>query len=542
MKAEEKNISQILTEQYRYEIPPYQRPYSWEEEHVQDLLEDIEDAYDNNEDEYFIGSLITIEKKPNELYEVVDGQQRLTTLNLIFARLREKITDADAKQEIGKRILPRNPLTGQTETPRLTLQKRDQTFFRDYILEAKLIDKNIIIELELPKANMIKNMAKIDAFFNGKTQDWLKLFANYILQHVFVVLVKTKSFHSAYRLFNVLNVRGLDLSNADLIKNQLFSKLGESDQSRNELEDFWVELEEIVGTKNLDIFLGNHRTITVSEKAQKSLAEEYEPIIRDYKGSSIEYIKTLINSGKNYAKIVDSDFSNIRSLRSLAALKRVSYDEWIPALLAFLNKPVNGMDEPDYISLLEKITMQNWIRRLGRTKRNTIYYRLITSINKNESAEQLKTIFQDNANNTEVFELLQGDIYGLPSAKAILLRIEEGLQDDSVTKNFGGYITIEHVLPQALKESYWISRFSPIDHKQWLHKLGNITLLSGRKNSKAQYYEFPKKKEVYLKQNEKVSFDMAKEICDEIDWCIANIQKRQERMLKVARNLWTIDK
>src|SRR5271166_158824 len=104
MKAEERNIGKILTEQICYEIPPYQRPYSWKTENVQQLLEDIWEAYEANDTEYFIGSLITIEKEKDLRYEVVDGQQRLTTLNLIFARLRDHVTAAAAKAALGKRI------------------------------------------------------------------------------------------------------------------------------------------------------------------------------------------------------------------------------------------------------------------------------------------------------------------------------------------------------------------------------------------------------------------------------------------------------
>src|SRR5690348_5347018 len=92
MKAEERTISNILTEQFSYEIPPYQRPYCWEQENVQQLLEDLWEAYTAKDNEYFIGSLITIERERDRRYEVVDGQQRLTTLNLIFARLRDRIS------------------------------------------------------------------------------------------------------------------------------------------------------------------------------------------------------------------------------------------------------------------------------------------------------------------------------------------------------------------------------------------------------------------------------------------------------------------
>lgn len=540
MKAEEKTIGQVLTDQLRYEIPAYQRPYSWQQEHVMDLLRDIEEAYEGGDKEYFIGSLITIQKEVHQPLEVVDGQQRLTTLNIIFARLRDKIDNADAKQEVGKRILPRNPLTGQTETPRLTLRRTDQPFFRDHVLEGKPFDARKVDDLSAPQANMFNNMKKVDEFLEGRSQDFLKLFANYILHYVYVVVVKTESFASAYRLFNVLNARGMRLSNSDLIKNHLFRKLGDNDPRRDELEERWVELEETVDIDNLDTFLSTHRMSILGEKVRRTLAEEYETLIRDDRGSPIEFLKALIDSAKNFDRIESRDFTASATLRALAALKRVLYDEWIPALLAFMNKPVAGLEESQFVSLLEKITMQNWVRRLGRTKRSTVYSRLINAINKGETADQVRKIFQESANNDEFFTLLQGDVYGLPSAQAILLRLEESMQDHSVTKSFSGVISIEHLMPQALKETYWKERFTEDQHRQWLHKLGNITLVSGRKNSAAQYYAFPKKRQVFLKRNETVSFDLTKEVCAEADWTLAKIEERQKKLTEAADRLWKI--
>ena len=93
MEAAERTISQILTEEIRYEIPPYQRPYSWEKGNVEQLLEDVWEAYKAKDEEYFIGSLITIEREKGRRYDVVDGQQRLTTLNLVFAKLRDAVDE-----------------------------------------------------------------------------------------------------------------------------------------------------------------------------------------------------------------------------------------------------------------------------------------------------------------------------------------------------------------------------------------------------------------------------------------------------------------
>lgn len=540
MRAEERTIGNILTEQICYEIPPYQRPYSWKKENVQQLLEDIWEAYEGNDKEYFIGSLITIEKEKNQRYDVVDGQQRLTTLNLIFARLRDHITNDAAKQELGKRILPRNVLTGEAETPRLLLRKKDQSFFRRHVLEAQPIPVKDRESLDVPQQRIAENLDVIDCFCMGKDEQVLKLFANYMIQMVYVVFVNTDSWKSAYRLFNVLNARGLSLSNADLIKNTLFSILSTQANRSSELEDRWLELEEELGVDRLDVFFGHHRTSIKALKARSSLHEEFEPIIRETKGGPFVFLDKTIDSAENYMKIVDAEFTDSTTLRSLQALQRVEYDEWIPPLLSYLNKPIAELPESEFVTLLEKITMQNWVRRIGRTARLTVYFQLISAINSGKSADEVRNIFRKNAQNTEFFELLGGEIYGKPFDAAVLLRLEEASQDESVSKSYNGRLTIEHVLPQALKDDYWKTRFTEDQHSLYLHRLGNLAMLCGSKNYKAQYYDFDRKKKIYSDRGEKVSFDLTKEICLEQEWTVEIIKKRQERIMQLAKKTWTI--
>jgi len=540
LKAEERTISKILTEQICYEIPPYQRPYSWGKENVQELLEDLWEAYTENDNEYFIGSLITIERERDRRYDVVDGQQRLTTLNLIFACLRDNISDDAAREELGKRILPRNVLTGEAETPRLVLRKKDQDFFRKYILEKQpfpVLSRN---EMEKPQRHLLDNFETIEKFLEGKNQQQLKLFANYILTKVFVVFVNTDSLKSAYRLFNVLNARGLPLANADLIKNTLFSLLNDPTRSI-ELEERWIELEETLGLDRLDSFLGHHRTALVATKARGTLHEEFESLIKKSEIDPFDFLDGLITSSKNYIRIQDSDFGDALTLRPLRSLHRVDYDEWIPPLLAFLNKPLTDMDESEFVNFLEKITMQNWVRRLGRTARLTVYYQLINAIRDQKSAYDIRKIFFTNAKNQEFLNLLSGDVYQQPFANAVLLRLEEAMQDESVTKTYSGRITIEHILPQTLKDEYWIKRFTEDEHKLWLHRIGNLALLCGSKNYKAQYYGFDRKKKIYTERNKKVSFDLTKDICLEEDWTSETIKNRHERLMKLAQATWSIN-
>jgi hypothetical protein len=539
MKAEERTIAKILSEQICYEIPPYQRPYSWERENVQQLLDDVWTAFDDQDKEYFIGSLITIEREADRRYDVVDGQQRLTTLNLILARMRDQIDDPAAKAHLGQRILPSNPLTKRAESPRLVLRRRDQSFFRKHVLEGLALDCEDH-RLESPQRHLAENLRVVDAFLTDKGQEALMAFADFLLNRVYGVFVTTHSLPSAYRLFNVLNARGMSLSNADLIKNTLFGQLGAKANLSDELEERWLELEEHLGIERLDAFFGHHRTSVVAAKPRTSLHEELEPLIRAAHGGPFGFLDEVIDSAQNYMRIVEADFEDSATLRAVRALQRVEYDEWISPLLAYLNQPTPGLPVEEFSELLEKITMQNWVRRLGRTARLTVYYQLISAIRGGSTADEIRQIFRKNARNDEFLILLAGELYGKPFDAAVLLRLEEAEQDESVTKSYSGSVTIEHVLPQALKDTYWTSRFTLDEHGLWLHRLGNLTLLCGRKNYKAQCYDFNRKKKIYSDRNKKVSFDLTKEICSEGDWTVQKVKTRHDRLVALAEKTWAI--
>ena len=543
MEAAERTISQILTEQIRYEIPAYQRPYSWEKGNVEQLLDDVWEAFAANDEEYFIGSLITIEREKGRLYDVVDGQQRLTTLNLIFSRLRDGV-DEPAKSELGRRVLPRNALTGEEETPRLTLRQRDQNFFRRHVLAGETVPeavrKEVAKEQDAPKQRIIENLEAIDSFIAQHDQKTLKLFANYLLSRVYVVFVTTASWQSAYRLFNVLNARGMALTNADLIKNMLFARLGGNAVRSSDLDEAWLELEEQIGIERLDQFMAHHRSSIVATKARKALHEEFEPLI-ETAATPFTFLDEVNTSARNYLRVLRNEFEAPAARRAVRSLKRVAFEEWIPPLLAFLNSPVADMREGEFIDLLERITYQNWIRRLAFTARLTAYFQLITAIRAGKNADDIRAIFRANANDDEFRSLLDGEVYGRPFAHAVLLRLEEADQDESVTKDFGGKITIEHVLPQALKDTYWRERFTDDDHRLWLHRLGNLALLAGIKNYKAQYFPFDRKKKIYAERNNRVSFDTTKPILSADHWTKDLLTARQADLVEKAQRIWSVN-
>lgn len=528
MHAEEKKLEDIFAESVKYKIPDYQRPYSWEEKQATQLFEDIYEAFSSNAKEYFIGSLILIKREDGD-FDVVDGQQRLTTLTILFSSIMNRLEEIGQKEYVKKKIVHFNPMTKENGDCRLSVRQSDASLYRKAIIEWADISA---YELSEPQEKMVGNRNLFAQKLSEMSLDEVIKFEQFVEKKVQVVWVHTENFPSAFRLFNVLNARGLPLSNSDLIKSSLLSKV-QNEHERQEVSEHWESIEEKIGISNLDDFFGHLRTSILGNKQVKSLQEEFVSIIETSKQNASEIISDLLKSASVYRRIVDGGFSESESAIYFRSLQRVFYADWIPALLCYLRSSPKILSEVEFISHLEKITYQNWIRGLGRTKRSQVYYDIISSINKCESRDIQLSIFAKHANNEELSAFIEGDVYTRPYAKAVLLRIEDALQDDSVSKTYSGIISVEHVLPQTPKDEYWSQRFTQEECRGVVHKLGNLTLLSGRKNSAAQNYSFPKKKKVYLEKDRKVSFDMTKDICSIEDWDRTIIQERQTKYTKL---------
>lgn len=288
MKATEQTIQDIITENKIYVIPPYQRPYAWGDKESSQLIQDLEEAINSKQKEYFIGSLITIEIDEDTKFEVIDGQQRLTTLSIIFSVLRSMITDPAAKEDLQKRILPVDVYTKQTESPRLLLRKQDQEFYSSVILNGEDYSN---LELTDPQERMIESLNAIKTHLSQFEQKRLLELARFLLRNVFVVLVRANSMASAFRLFNVLNARGLPLQNSDLIKNKLLEKAEKVNFPSEKIIQAWEKLEDILKTTELDPFLSHHRTAITAVKAEKGIFDEYVSIMDNPKFKLQEFLE-----------------------------------------------------------------------------------------------------------------------------------------------------------------------------------------------------------------------------------------------------------
>jgi hypothetical protein len=132
LTAHEKPIKSIFSDEYAFEIPVYQRPYAWELSQVQDLLSDIQQAEEDlGQQSYFLGSIVLVKKRTSAEASVIDGQQRLTTLTILIAVLRDLTTNADMFENRRRYVYQKgNPDEGTGDQYRLLTRAKDRAFFR----------------------------------------------------------------------------------------------------------------------------------------------------------------------------------------------------------------------------------------------------------------------------------------------------------------------------------------------------------------------------------------------------------------------------
>ncbi|CZY41828.1 DUF262 domain-containing protein [Enterobacter hormaechei] len=550
MEAKECKVQDILTENKRFIIPSYQRPYSWSVDNAEQLIDDIYKSSQSDESEYFIGSMICISKGQNN-FEVVDGQQRLTTLSIIVSELKKIIPLQGIKDDLQKRVLPIDVYSEETEEPRLIVRKKEYELYKYYILQdlkdykpEKPSDTDLVF---------ISNSEVIRNYLTQLSVNDLKLLAKYILQNVYIVFVQTDDIVSSFRLFNVLNSRGLPLSNADLLKNALFESASAHNKKSEQIESAWSQIEDMVGVRKLDKFLTLHK---LSEKKdrdrvlQKGFESFIENLQEQFAGDAIAMSLMLVNSAKNYTKILENDFEHPSIRRKIASLSNLGVDEWIPPIMAFMNRMARSdnftmEDFSQFITSFEKVYMHGWLKKQIKSQREMVCYSTLVAVNNDMSFPSIINQINQHADNVGFSLALDDDLYEprpnqVNLIKAILLRLDMEQQDESVIKTYTGRITIEHILPQALVNEYWIQRFNPQEHIYWLHKIGNLTLISGSKNSEAQHYDFIKKKTIYEKLNSKSSFDLTKDVCKSECWGIEELKDRHEKMKLQLKELWLV--
>lgn len=230
-------LAKIFSSDFDYVIPSYQRPYAWTVDQASELFDDLYDFFLREpEDTYFLGSIVLIKEENKPYSEVIDGQQRLTTLTILLSTLGYEASEP-YKDSLKKYICePGDEIEQLAPRPRISLRARDNTFFANYVQSMRLDELLKLDAAQLSNesqrnihANAILLLKRIQGGIS-KDSEFIKKFASFLVLRCFLVVVSTPSQQSAFRVFSVLNSRGLDLLPTDIIKSDVIGRIDPTKQ------------------------------------------------------------------------------------------------------------------------------------------------------------------------------------------------------------------------------------------------------------------------------------------------------------------------
>lgn len=550
-------LSKIFSADFEYHIPGYQRPYAWTEEETGILFDDLYEFFQTEAiDNYFLGSIVLIKDENKPYADVIDGQQRLTTLSILFSVMANSF-HTEAYRNNCKKYLQEegNILEGIAAQPRIFLRDWDQDFFSKYIQDIQLdalvqIDP-VTLDTEA-KRHIQKNCTvlreKFSEVFNDEN-DLLK-FTQFILTRCFLVVVSTPNQESAFRVFSVMNSRGLDLLPTDIIKSMTIGKQPKDEEQK--YTEKWEELENLTGRDGFNEVFTHTRTIFAKERPKKNLLDEFkEYVIKQTSPKSLvdEY---LIPYTEAYVCLKNCDFSSTQNAEEinelLLWLNKTNNHDWMPPAIKFLTDHKN-----------DSVYILWFIRKLERLAS----YLLVTAKDVNQRMERYKWILvemesrPDNnltapLENIELtdwekqqfIDALNGEIYSMTAKRRnyIIQRLDSFLSDGGATYNTKLF-TIEHVLPQhPSADSEWMKLWPDTQTQRfWLNKIANLVPLTRQRNSAAQNYDFNTKKIKYFQsKNGTSSYTLTTQVINIAAWTPEVVEARQKDLEEIFISKWDL--
>ena len=549
-------LSKIFSSDFDFSIPSYQRPYAWTEIQVGELFSDLYDFFlKEKDDTYFLGSIVLIKEEGDPNAEVIDGQQRLTTLTILLAAITSYF-EGELHNDFESYIRePGRTSQGLKSKPRLSLRERDRQFFSEFVQGIRIKELVNLDSVQLnneAQRNIRRNaeifLERINRYFPNDIPRLVE-FGSFLVQRCFLVAVSTPSQHSAFRVFSVLNSRGLDLLPTDIIKSDIIGSI--TSDKQDEYTETWEELEVETGRDGFAEVFAHIRMIYAKEKARRSLLDEFrEKVIanvhvpEDLVTKVIQPYTEAYLIAKQCQFVSSSNASEVNAL--LRWLNRIDNSDWLPSAMKFLaDKESDAPYVLWFLRKLERLAAVMHICAYDVNSRIERYGSILRALELTHSMDspvvEVELTLEEKK---RMLLTLDDDIYYMTARRRnfLMLRLDSFLSDGAASYDPTS-LTIEHVLPQTVNdESQWAKWWPSIeDQLEWVHRLANLVPLNRRRNSSAQNYDFEAKKKAYFGGRSGVSsYALTSQVLNTPEWTPPIVQRRQTDLLDLLTEKWEL--
>ncbi|MWR20449.1 DUF262 domain-containing protein [Helicobacter pylori] len=561
--SKDSHLRDILEKELYYQIPIYQRPYQWTEENCEKLLDDLFFNYeDDRESDYFCGSLVLIligeDPKKAKTYDIVDGQQRLSTF-ILLAKVLATLYSERLTEE-SKDYLQESLITKYGKKDRLNFSAVGFNSKKDF--QYALTSFNDV-PVSNAKNNYLKNAICLKNYLKKKEIENINDFIEWLYFKVVFITITCPDADKALRIFNVLNARGLALNATDIFKGELLKHAKEHE--REEFVSRWNDLSQKCSDNDLKIetlfswYLTYLNPVTSKEKTDKRLVTWFNKLNK----TPLEYLKGVEDFYNAYGEVLEMQD------RHAYLLSYVASDYWRVVLCTSLLHHYNNQDIEALKELLVKFYYQNWVAGRTNSKIEQTCCNIVNALKEKKSIENIASIvkkYLDNNNVTQHFKenLEDNNLYKklynkrLSCLKPILILVEYFMSDNANPAyiKMDDDLHVERILPENPDpSSQWVKDFSEEERGLYTHSLANLTLLGGKKNTKALSQalnqDFKEKKEIYMGKtialdNKKTfrvmtCYDMTKnDVCHYTEWTPKSLEKRKEELIKRIESVLTL--
>lgn len=565
-KPSNMTICDIFSVNGIYKIPNYQRQYSWTNDQLDALWDDLYDAYNNktvNNECYFLGSIVYV-NNGNGYLELIDGQQRITTLMIMMNVLLKDFSNINSNTDeifVADKEKIQNCILYNNKKNRLQLQNdpKYDDIFKHFISNAstyKDVKEPTKKELKLddPTYKYLNTAYYFYSKFSTLSLKDMEEFVNFIFFYTNIITIECTNQSFAIKLFQVMNDRGLDLSPSDIIKSYIIGKIPHDDiDTIGKFNYCWKEIEDLSKEYDykIDDFMVCYEYFRLKSNPKRQIIDELRDIIQKEEIETIIYELKMFN--KSLKQVYTSTNPAILSLR---------YIPWRFYVMTALSSAIY-VEYPcieDLYNSLRRFFYISYVAGMNLNQIKQTSFNLIHAICEKVSIDEIDEMLQKSLISKRTFikfyDSLDNDVYGEKFLKPLLLSLEYYKREvlDETFYKIDNAIHLDHILPRGFESVDDWNHIEKAEAFSYINKLGNLALLQNVKNEKALNCGFSNKISIYkglnkVNENETgySSFDTTIQLISDYEkygkkWSIESIKSRQNNLIEQIEGMLGISR
>jgi len=527
----------VLTRKGGLQVPRYQRPYTWSEREVRELIRDLWRAYKRGATFYFIGQIVLVRNSRGK-FEISDGQQRLATTTMLLAYARDRLPG---------RAKHYQQLIMDGSNPRLSLREEDAGFFRGHIQEpgqmAALARDNE------PKNNESKDLIAaavrtIESELLDVDDRELDAFMSYVGRACTLNVVDADERGCAQTVFNTLNKRGSPLSGADIIKSDLIENSKLSNEEANEAAQKWEQVEDMFSRENfarllymMPFLLTGEPLLSPGDLASFRTAVERAGGVKVFLFEQLPRYADALRA--IFANSIDVGPASEDVNRRVRMMKQVEDWDWAPAAIAFLAEH-SGQPERArrFFQALDRFTFACELAVVDNRQQEARYARAMKNVGDDKALYGPKGALElTEKEQMAFFATLNRSRKRDRQRRLLMMRLEAAMPNGHLLQMTDD-VTVEHVLPRA-GGPWWNDRFfDKVRRAEAANLLGNLVLITHGQNTIADTKPYPDKRKVFFNTPGAPIHQVTRDIAGIEDWTLNAIEERHERLVRILCEDW----